>query len=115
MLRIVAEHLEDITVLHCYGRIVAGTEADSLKDAVACEADKRLVMVDLAGVDAIDARGLGLLVFLQILGYALGFDLQFTNPTAHVREMLDLTRLDSILEISSPEGSGGLISEHATA
>lgn len=115
MLRIVAEHLADITILRCFGRIVAGTEADSLKDAVAREADKRLVVIDLAGVDAIDARGLGLLVFLQALGYALSFELQFTNPTPGVEELLDLTGLDSVLGISHLEGVGEPISEHAAA
>jgi anti-anti-sigma factor len=115
MLRIVTEHLSDITILHCFGRIVAGVEVDSLKDAVACEADKRLIIVDLAGVHAIDARGLGVLVFLQTLGYALGFELQLMNPTPRVREVLDLTRLDSVLEITRSEGAGEPISEHATA
>lgn len=115
MLRIVAEHMADTTILHCFGRIVAGAEADSLKDAVAREADKRLVMVDLGGVGAIDARGLGLLVFLQTLGYALGFELQFRNPAPRVCEVLDLTRLDYVLDIACSEDAGEPISEHATA
>lgn len=112
MLRIVTEHLEDTAVLSCFGRIVAGPEAESLKDAVAREADKRLVMVDLAQVDAIDARGLGLLVFVQTLGYALGFDLVFTRPTPRVQELLDLTRLDSVLEITRSAGAGNRIGKH---
>ena len=115
MLQIITEQLADTAILHCYGRIVAGVEADSLKDAVAREADKRLVILDLAGVDAIDARGLGLLVFLQTLGYALGFDLQITNPATRVREVLGLTRLDSVLEISHSEDAEERISEHAAA
>ena len=115
MLQIIAEHLGDITILHCFGRIVAGAEADSLKDAVVCEADKRLVIVDLSGVDAIDARGLGLFVFLQTLGYALGFELQVADPAPRVREVLDMTRLDTVLEITRPEGAREPISAHATA
>lgn len=115
MLRIVTEHLADATILRCFGRVVAGVEAESLKDAVASEAEKRLVVVDLAGVDAIDARGLGLLVFLQTLGYALGFDLQFKNPVPRVRDVLDMTRLNSVLEITSSESAEEPISEHAAA
>lgn len=115
MLRIITEQMADITVLRLFGRIVAGHEAESLKDAVAAEADKRLVVVDLAAVQAIDARGLGLLVFLQTLGYALGFDLQLVNPTARVREVLDLTRLDSVLEVAHPEAAREPASEHAAA
>lgn len=114
MLRIIAEHVADTTTLRCFGRIVAGAEADSLKDAVACEADKSIVVLDLSGVEAIDARSLGLFVFLRTLGYALGFELQFTNPAPRVREVLDLTRLDSLLELPHSEGAGARISEHAT-
>jgi anti-anti-sigma factor len=71
------------------------------------EADKRSVMIDLAGVDIIDAAGLGLFAFLHSLGYALGFELQLTNPTFRICELLELTRLDSVLDISRSEGVGG--------
>ena len=54
----------------------------------------------LRGVEAIDAAGLGLLVFLHTLGHAVGFELQVRNPMPRVRELLELTRLDSVLEIS---------------
>jgi anti-sigma B factor antagonist len=115
MLRISTEHLPDTAILRCYGRIVAGTEAESFKETVACEANKRLVMVDLAGVTAIDARGLGVLVFLQTLGYALGFALELANPTRRVWEVLDLTRLTSVLEISQTEAREKDLSGHAAA
>ena len=115
MLEINIEHLADIAFVRCYGRIVAGAEAESLKDAVAREADKRLVIVDLGGVDAIDARGLGLLVFLQTLSYALGFDLQITRPAPRVAQVFDLTRLDSVLEITRPEGAEEPSRAQATA
>jgi anti-anti-sigma factor len=115
MLRITTEHFADTAILHCFGRIVAGTEVESLKDAVAREADKRLVVVDLAGVDAIDARGLGLLVFLQALGCALGFELEFANPTSRIGQLLDLTRLDSVLEITDSARAEGKFSAHVTA
>ena len=115
MLRIVTEHLADTAILQCFGRIVAGREAEALKDAVACEADKRQVILDLAGVAAIDARGLGLLVFLQTLGCALGYELELANPTPRVREVLDLTRLDFVLDISQSEGAEEPSSEPAAA
>lgn len=115
MLRIVSEHVADAAILHCFGRIIAGAEAESLKDAVAEQADKRLVMLDLAGVDAIDARGLGLLVFLQTLGYALGFSLQLTNPTPRIRALLDLTRLDSVLEVTRSRRAEVQVSTPAAA
>jgi anti-anti-sigma regulatory factor len=53
------------------------------------------VTLDLSGVDAIDAAGIGSLVSLQ----ASGLYLKLLNPTAQVREMLRVTQVDSILEI----------------
>lgn len=65
MLRIVSQHQADTAILQCFGRIVAGPEAEALKDAVACAADKNQVILDLAGVAAIDARGLGRWYFFK--------------------------------------------------
>jgi anti-anti-sigma regulatory factor len=47
------------------GRMVAGEDTRSLWDGVRHADGKRLVVLDLAEVDALDAAGLGLLVFLQ--------------------------------------------------
>jgi ABC-type transporter Mla MlaB component len=44
--------------------------------------------LDLAGVEAIDAAGLGLLVSLHTLGYVVGFGLQVQNPVPRVRTLL---------------------------
>lgn len=89
--------------LRCLGRIVAGIEAELLQDAVVGLADKRVITFDLAGVERIDAAGLGLLAFLQALGYAVGYELQLANPTPCVREVLELTRLNSVLEVFGTE------------
>lgn len=98
MLHVAVEYSGDIAILHCVGRIVAEDEADVLKAVVMCEASRRVVLLDLAGVETMDAAGLGLLIFLQTKGYAVGFELQLRNPTRRVRELLKLTRLDSVFE-----------------
>jgi len=84
VLQVVVEHSADTVILRCVGRIVAGDEAHVLQDAVANQADK---------------RGLGLLVFLQILSCVAGFDLKLLCPSARVREMLEIAHLDSVFEI----------------
>jgi anti-anti-sigma factor len=99
MLELLVERHADTAILHCVGRIIAGDEGRRLRSVVMCQADKRVVLLDLAGVDRIDAGGLGLLVSLQTLGYAVGFELQVTNPQPIVREVLELTGLGSVLEI----------------
>jgi anti-sigma B factor antagonist len=116
MLQILVERSIDSAILRCFGRIVAGNEAHVLKDAVVCQGDKRVVTLDLAGVDIIDAGGLGVFVFLHRLGYMVGFELQLANPTDRVRDLLELTRLDSVFTIFSdqvqfalPQDAAGMV------
>src|SRR6266853_1476525 len=99
MLRVVVEHTADTAILRCVGRVVAGEEVHALQDTVVSHANKHVVLLDLAGVDSIDAAGLGLLMFFQTLGRALGFELKLLQPSERVREMLEITKLDSVLEI----------------
>jgi anti-anti-sigma factor len=99
MLQIVVEQSMDSILLRCSGRLVAGKEVLRLREAVMCQAEKRSVQLDLAGVESIDAAGLGLLVSLHSLGCVVGFELQVRNPVRRVRKLLELTRLDSVLGI----------------
>ena len=69
-------------------------------------------MLDLVAVEAIDAGGLGLLVFLHTCAHGLGTELKLINPTQHVAELLRLTNLDSVFEIFSSEN---VVSHYATA
>lgn len=107
MLSIETEHSADTVTLRCLGRIVAGAETELLQDVVVGLADKRLITLDLAAVERIDAAGLGLLAFLQALGYAVGYELQLANPAPRVREVLELSRLDSVLEVFGTEEAEG--------
>ncbi|HXW90711.1 MAG TPA: STAS domain-containing protein [Terriglobales bacterium] len=102
MLRIVVEQSMDSAVVRCSGRLVAGKAVLRLREAVMCLADKRIVQLDLAGVEAIDAAGLGLLISLHTLGQVVGFKLQVRNPVRRVGELLKLTRLESVLDIPLP-------------
>ncbi|MGA8539378.1 MAG: STAS domain-containing protein [Terriglobales bacterium] len=96
MLTVAVKDSDGGVVLHCRGRIVAGDETAILCAAVRQE--RRSVWLDLAGVDAIDAAGIGSLVSLQ----AAGIYLTLLNPTPQVREVLRVTELDSVFEICYP-------------
>jgi anti-anti-sigma factor len=93
MLTVTVKDSDDGVVLRCQGRIVRGDETAILCAAVRQEG--RNVTLDLAGVDAIDAAGIGSLVSLQ----ASGIYLTLLNPTDQVREVLKVTQLESIFEI----------------
>lgn len=103
MLNVTIQHSEDMAVLRCVGRIVAGDEAKILREAVLSQAKSRTVILDLTRVAAIDGGGIGLLVSLQGWARAAEVDLKLMNPTSRVRELLELTNLDSVLEIFSSE------------
>jgi len=93
MLTLTVHNLDDMVILRCTGKIVRGEET-----AILCTAARhraRNVMLDLSGVDAIDAAGIGLLVSLQ----AAGIYLRLMNPNKQVRETLRVTNLESIYEI----------------
>jgi anti-anti-sigma factor len=57
------------------------------------------VVLDLSGVTIIDSAGFGELVFLYTWARSQNADLKCASPTPFVRQLLDLTNLDSVLEI----------------
>ena len=95
MLHVTIEESGKTAILHCAGRIVRGYETALLCAAVGQYG--RNIIVDLSKVDAIDAAGVGALIALQ----AAGIYLQLLNPTRAIREVLRVTRLDSVFEICS--------------
>lgn len=111
MLTVTVENLGEVSILRCLGRIVRGYET-----AILCPAAQqhgRSVIVDLTQVDAIDAAGIGALVALQ----AAGVYLTLMNPSQQVRELLKVTKLDSIFEIreSRPAPEAGELTQAGMA
>jgi anti-anti-sigma factor len=97
------ENFGDQAVLRCSGRITAGEGTRTLRDALMCQVDSRYVVLDLAAVNAIDAAGLGLLIFLQTLAHVAGFKLSLINPTKQTRELLAIMKLERLFDIRSSE------------
>ncbi len=100
MLNVTVQKLGNVAILRCQGRIVRGRETAILCAAV--QQHRRDVILDLRKVDAIDAAGIGVLVSLQ----AAGIYLRLMAPSEQVREILRLTKLDSIFEICESESIG---------
>jgi anti-anti-sigma factor len=106
MLKVTVVSSGDVLMLECRGRIVRGDETAILCSAAGQNA--RSVVVDLTDVETIDAAGVGALVSLQ----AAGVYLTLANPNAQVREILRVTKLDSIFEIC--DGNGQSCEKNAT-
>ncbi len=88
---------QQVTLLRCYGRLVHGDGAEALLHAVMSQ-DENHIVIDLSGVEAIDAAGLGVLVELENWVTSRDGTIQLLNPSQRVREVLETTRLDSVLE-----------------
>ncbi len=103
MLTVTPHTVADTLVLHCNGRLVRGEESALLCTAV--HHHGRDVVLDLAGVSAIDAAGIGALVSLQ----AAGIYLRLMNPTEPVRAVLQLTGMEAVFETCEEESVEKLI------
>jgi anti-sigma B factor antagonist len=104
MLDIRIEHRDNIAVLHCSGRIDIGEALTRLREAVICELSARTIVLDLARVTAIDAAGLGLLMFLHTRAASRGCELKLRAPSPQIASVLALTHLDSVLTLRSAAG-----------
>ena len=89
----------EVMVIHCEGRIVYRDEAAALSRAVGKALQHtRGVVLDLAGVRRVDSAGLGELVLVHTSAESEGKTVKLAGANAHVRELLKLTNLSSVLE-----------------
>jgi len=100
MLTIDVEKTGDVAVVRCVGRIVRGAGVRTLRNAVFSEKDMRIVVIDLSDVEMLDAGGLTALLSLQQWARSRNVQLKLVNPSHFVNEVLTVTGLDHVFEIS---------------
>ncbi|HYY69603.1 MAG TPA: STAS domain-containing protein [Terriglobales bacterium] len=100
MLSLTIHNLGDVTVFRCAGRITA-EDRDVLRNAVSSRPGMRIAVLDLAEVSAMDAAGLGTLLFLRRWAKDTGKELKLMNLLPRVEELLELTKLRSSFEVCS--------------
>ena len=100
MLRVHAQKLGNIAILALRGGLVAGNTAP-LRNKVESLSNVSTIVLDFARVNRIDAGGLGALLELRQQIKAKGIDFKLMNVTRLVKQVLEITRLDSVFEISS--------------
>jgi anti-sigma B factor antagonist len=90
----------DIIIVHCQGRIVYRDEAAALSRVVGeVLQHARKLVLDLSGVSAMDSAGIGEVALLLTWAQEKNISLKAAGPNSLVRTLLDLTNLDSILEV----------------
>src|SRR5438128_12342341 len=91
---------EDVTVICCKGRIAYGAEAAALDGELAELAPQtRRVVIDLSGVELIDAAGLGALISVALTAQASQCSVTLAAPGNLILELLELTKLTSVFEL----------------
>lgn len=98
MLKVYSRNLGDTAVLLLHGRLISG-ETRSLREAVRSQSNVSAIVLDLSGVTAIDARGLGVMLELQRQTALDGIRFKLMNVNKFTKRVLAVTRLDSVFEI----------------
>ena len=101
MLDIKTRSVDEITVLDLNGCLVAGLGLEALRPRIEqLVAEKRLsVVLNAKDVSVIDSSGVGELVAGFSLIKKSGGSLKIANPSKIVREVLQIARLPTIIEV----------------
>jgi len=104
MLKVHARNLGNVAFLCLQGQLVNG-ETETLRNAVnlqsEAQSDVRTVVLDLAQVSTVDAGGLGVMLELREQVGAKGIGLKLMNVSNLVGKVLEVTRLDTVFEVTS--------------
>jgi anti-anti-sigma factor len=97
------ECLQDVAVVGCSGRLVRGAALDEFRRRVERLEHLRVLVLDLSGVEQLDAGGLGVLLLLRRWALQHRVQMKLVDPSPFVRRVLEATHLNSVFEISSLE------------
>jgi anti-sigma B factor antagonist len=106
-LKITSSDVDGASVLVLEGRIVLGEESQSLreklKDLIA--EGKKTIILNMSQVEYIDSTGLGTLVASQVSAKTQGASLKLSNLGKKFSELLQLTRLLTVFEVSDTKAA----------
>ena len=100
MLKVHTRNLGNVAFLCMEGQIVTG-ETQILRNAVHSQSDVSTVVLDLALVSTIDAGGLGVMLELREQVQSKGIAFKLMNVSKLVGKVLEVTRLDTVFEVTS--------------
>jgi anti-sigma B factor antagonist len=93
-----------VTIVRCNGRIVAGSESDSLRAHVEwLLLDRRSIVMHMGGVEFIDSSGLGTMVRCLVSTRQAYGDLKLCNLPEPVRKVLEMSRLTQVFDAHESE------------
>ncbi len=104
-LTITNSEVDGVQVLALEGRIVLGEETVALRETIKSllGAGKKKLVLNLMKVTMIDSSGLGALVAAHTMVKSAGATLRLCSLGARTNELLQLTRLVTVFEVSVTE------------
>jgi anti-sigma B factor antagonist len=104
-LKITKRAVDGVDVLALDGRIVLGEETTALRENVKglLAAGKKNLILDMNNVTMIDSSGLGSLVAAHSSAKSVGASLRLCNVGSRFNELLLVTKLYTVFEVSSTE------------
>jgi anti-sigma B factor antagonist len=93
-----------VTIVRCNGRIVAGSESESLRAHVAwLLRDRRSILLHLGEVVFVDSSGLGTMVRSLTSIRQVHGELKLCNVPEHLRKVLEMSRLTNLFDSHESE------------
>lgn len=107
-LEITTRQEQDVTVLELKGRILVGESGKQFHESVRQQMDKgaKKLLLNLKGVTYIDSVGVGELVGALVAMRKISGELKLAGLTPRVRDLLDITGVHKLVEITSDEAAG---------
>jgi anti-sigma B factor antagonist len=104
-LKITNREIDGVAVLGLDGRIVLGEETSALREKVKSllGEGKKNILLNLSNVTQIDSSGLGALVTAYSSAKSGGASLRLCNLGSRSRELLQITKLYTVFEVSDTE------------
>jgi anti-sigma B factor antagonist len=106
-LTIVSREVNGIAILDLSGRITLGEGSVQLREAIRelIAKNSNNILLNLEAVDLIDSSGVGELALALKATQNRGGELKLLNPTGKVLDLLQLTKLSTVIEIKNDEAA----------
>jgi anti-sigma B factor antagonist len=106
-LKITSSDVDGASIVVLEGRIVLGEESQSLREKLKdlLAEGKKTIILNMSQVEYIDSTGLGTLVASQVSAKTQGASLKLSNLGKKFSELLQLTRLLTVFEVSDTKAA----------
>jgi len=99
-----AHFWDDVVILRCVGRLVAGSETITFRQRVEnLLLAKRKVVINLAQVNYVDSTGVATLAYFFTLNSDSESGPRLVSSRTSLRELLGRTRLDTVITVYANE------------